>query len=157
MRSAKDASVSRRSLARSPSFRDALVYPPTSRENLLLRPSTLFALTHLLVPIALASFGAGIPADWRRCLCLNRVRPASDPPAATAVATSADDRPDNCSIERRPTSCSSTQARPAPHLNARNHKRTVNSPAFARQSIAPCSGRRRRDPQCRCRRLNRCV
>src|SRR6266446_8048455 len=126
--------------------RDAPACPPTNRENLLLRPSTPFALTHLRVPIALASSAAGIPADWRRCLSLNRAHPSGDPPAATAVAISADDRPDNCSIERRPTSCCSTQARPAPDLNARNHKRTANSRAFARQSIAPCSGRRRGGP-----------
>ena len=143
MRSAKHASVSRRSLARSPLRpRRASLSANQSRKSSapIFHP---FALTHLRVPIALASSAVGIPGDWRPCLSLNRVHPSGDPPGATAVAISADDRPDNCSIERRPTSCSSTQARPARDLNARNHKRTANSRAFVRQSIAPCSGRRR--------------
>jgi hypothetical protein len=131
-----------------PAVRWSLPFEPATRQ-LVRQPiakifcsdgSLPFALTHLRVPIALASSAAGILADWRRCLSPNRDHPSGDPPAATAVAISADDRPDNCSIERRPTSCSSTQARPAPDLNARNHKRTANSRASARQSIAPCSG-----------------
>ena len=102
--------------------RNAPACPPTNRENLLLPPSTLFALTHLRVPTALASSAAGIPADWRRCLSLNRVHPSGDLPAATAVAISADDRPDNCSIERRPTSCSFSVGRIAWHRFSRKKR-----------------------------------
>src|SRR5206468_11434041 len=100
----------------------------------------------LRVAIALASSAARILADSRQCLAPGRVRPASDPLAATAAAISVADRPDNCSSERSPISYSPIQSRPAPDLDARNHKRIANSPAFARQSIAPCSGRRRDGP-----------
>src|SRR5438094_1947321 len=127
--------------------RDAPVCPPANRENLLLQSSTRLASTLVrLVPIALASFVARIPAEWRRCLAPNHVRPASDLLAARAAAVSVADRPDNCSSDRSPTSFSPTRSEPAPDSNARNRTRTADSPAFARQSIVLCSGHRRDGP-----------
>src|SRR6266496_260688 len=127
--------------------RDALVCPPANRENLLLRSSIRVASTLVLrVPIALASFAARIPAEWRRCLAPNHVRPASDLFAARLAAVPVADRLDNCSSGRTPTSFFPTPFQRAPDSNARNRTRTADSPAFGRQSIALCSGHRRDGP-----------